>query len=153
MTPKINETLKNLEDLDTTKMRDRWIEAFKTLPPKSASRDFLHRVIAHTLQAEVHGGLKAKVKRRLVQMAKAMEKDPEYSPGPAPSIKPGTKLIREWQGKRYEVMILETGFAFEGRTYDSLSKIATDITGTRWSGPLFFGLKGKGGKTEVQHAA
>jgi hypothetical protein len=144
--------LSELQGLDTPHLRQRWQEVFKATPPKSVSGDFLHRAIAHKLQAEAHGGLKATAKRRLAQMTKAMEKDPDYSPGPEPTVKPGTKLIREWQGRRFEVMILETGFAFNGRTYDSLSKIASDITGTRWSGPLFFGLKGKGGNTEVQHA-
>jgi len=153
MKANIDVKLKSLEDLGANQLRDRWFEVFKTPPPKSASADFLHRAIAHQHQVDEHGGLKANAKRRLVQMAKAMEKDPDYSPGPAPSIKPGTTLIREWQGKRYEVMILETGFAFEGKTYDSLSRIASDITGTRWSGPLFFGLKGSGGNTKVRHAA
>ena len=153
MSAKINETLNTLEGLDTDELRKHWVEVFRARPPKSASRDFLHRAIAHKLQADAYGGLKAKAKRRLLQMAKAMEKDPDYSPGPEPSIKPGTKLVREWQGKCFEVMILETGFAFDGRSYDSLSKIATEITGTRWSGPLFFGLKGQGGNTKVRHAA
>jgi len=149
----MEQTLVELEGLDTAQLRKRWQSIFKTDPPKSVSGDFLHRAIAHKLQAEAHGGLKATVKRRLAQMAKAMEKDPDYSPGPEPTVKPGTMLVREWQGKRFEVMILETGFAFDGRTYDSLSKIATEITGTRWSGPLFFGLRGLGGNTKVRHAA
>ena len=142
-----------LERCDTPELQTRWTETFKSAPPKNASRDFLHRALAHQAQVDAHGGLKAKTKRRLVQMAKAMAADPEYSPSPEPSIKPGTKLVRKWKGKRYEVMILEKGFAFEGKAYDSLSKIATDITGTRWSGPLFFGLKGTGGNTKVRHAA
>lgn len=148
-----DEKLETLEGLDTTQLRDRWVEVFQVPPPKSASADFLYRAIAHKHQVDAHGGLKASAKRRLIQMAKAMERDPNYSPGPEPSTKPGTKLEREWQGKRYEVMILDTGFAFEGKTYDSLSKIASDITGTRWSGPLFFGLKGSSGNTKVRHAA
>lgn len=145
--------LRELEGLDTPELQQRWTDTFKSKPPKNASRDFLHRALAHQLQVDAQGGLKAKTKRRLVQMAKAITADPEYSPGPAPSLRAGTKLIREWQGKRFEVMILDKGYAFEGKTYDSLSKIATDITGTRWSGPLFFGLKGKGSNTEVQYAA
>lgn len=149
----MEQNLAELESLDTAQLRKRWQAIFKFPPPKSASRDFLYRALAHQLQTDAYGGLKAKTKRRLAQMAKAMEKDPDYSPGPEPAIKPGTTLIREWQGKRFEVMILETGFAFDGRTYDSLSKIASDITGTRWSGPLFFGLKGQRANTKVRHAA
>ena len=149
----IEDKLKVLADCDTPNLQQRWTETFKSKPPKNASRDFLHRALAHQAQVDAHGGLKAKTKRRLVQMAKAMAADPEYSPGPAPSLKAGTKLVREWQGQRYEVMIMDKGFAFEGRTYDSLSKIASNITGTRWSGPLFFGLKGTSGNTKVRHAA
>lgn len=148
----MKQTLIELEGLDTAQLRERWQAIFKSAPPKSVSGDFLHRAIAHKLQTDAYGGLKATVKRRLAQMTKAMEKDPGYSPGPEPTVKPGTMLVREWQGRKFEVMILEAGFAFDGRTYDSLSKIATEITGTRWSGPLFFGLKGQG-NTKVRHAA
>lgn len=147
------QSLTELRGLQTQELQQRWTNTFKTSAPKNASRDFLHRALAHQLQINAHGGLKAKTKRRLVQMAKAMAADPEYSPGPAPLLRAGTKLIREWQGKRFEVMVLVKGYAFEGKAYDSLSKIATDITGTRWSGPLFFGLKGQGGNTKVRHAA
>ena len=142
-----------LRECDTPELQKRSPETFKSKPPKNASRDFLHRALAHQAQVDAHGGLKAKTKRRLIQMARAMVADPEYSPGPAPSLKAGTKLVRDWQGKRHEVMILEKGFAFEGRTYDSLSKIASGTTGPRWSGPLFFGLKGPGGNTKVCHGA
>ncbi|MEQ9112482.1 MAG: DUF2924 domain-containing protein [Rhodospirillaceae bacterium] len=153
MNDTLEKRIKALANCDTPELQTRWSETFKSQPPKNASRDFLHRALAHHAQVEALGGLKAKIKRRLAQMTKAMAADPEYSPGPAPSLRAGTKLVREWQGKRFEVMILETGFAFDGRTYDSLSQIATDITGTRWSGPLFFGLKGAGRNTQVRHVA
>lgn len=153
MSDTIDEKLKVLAKSDTPELQQLWTDTFESTPPKNASRDFLHRALAHKAQIEAHGGLKAKTKRRLAQMAKAMAADPEYNPGPAPSFRAGTKLIREWKGQRYEVMVMEKGFAFEGKTYESLSKIASDITGTRWSGPLFFGLKGSGANTKVSHAA
>lgn len=59
-------------------------------------------------------------------------------------VKPGTRLIREWQGETHEVMVLEDSFVWKGKAYSSLSRIARDITGTRWSGPAFFGLKDRG---------
>ena len=144
MRAKVEDQLRALCVADTAAVRKTWSKMFGATVPKNASREFLQRAMAHELQVKGYGGLKAATKRRLVQIAQAIEKDPDYCPGPAPPLKPGTKLIRQWQDRRIEVMVLETGFAFEGRTYGSLSKIAAEVTGTRWSGPVFFGLKKTG---------
>jgi Protein of unknown function (DUF2924) len=70
-----------------------------------------------------------------------MEKDPNSTISNTRVIKPGTRLIRQWQGKSYKVTVAKSGFEYDGQWYASLSEIARLITGTRWSGPLFFGLK------------
>ena len=94
---------------------------------------------------EVFGShrLKPGTRRRLARAAE------DLAAGKAPSvpksaIKPGTRLLREWQGVMHEVIVLEDGVQYRGRTWRSLSAVAREITGTRWSGPLFFGLR-KGG--------
>ena len=71
-------------------------------------------------------------------------RDPAFAPVTVPSLKPGTRLIREWKGDMHEVEVRETGFLWQGERYASLSRIARLITGTRWSGPVFFGLKTPG---------
>ena len=141
MSHTINDNLKALEDLDTVQLRERWAEVFKAPPPKSASQDLMMRAIAQHIQEDHYGGLKAATKRRLKQLAKTLRDAPDAALAPAPMAKPGTTLVREWQGRKHQVTVLDTGFAYDGKVYDSLSKIARLITGTRWSGPVFFGLK------------
>ena len=99
------------------------------------------RVLAYRLQEVAFGGLKPATRRRLQQIAKALAADPRASIVDSPSIKPGTRLVREWKGRPHTVTVVEDGFQYSGKRYSSLSEIARLITGTRWSGPLFFGLK------------
>ncbi len=81
------------------------------------------------------------MKRKLRALAQTFKAEIEVLPSPTISLKPGAKLIREWGGKTHCVIVLENGFDFEGRRYSSLSRIAREITGARWSGPRFFGLR------------
>ena len=97
-----------------------------------------------SLQEKTHGGLKPEVRQRLRKLAKSFESGTAGTDGRliAPlKFKPGTRLSRTWQGKTHHVVVSERGFEYNGQTYQSLSHIARSITGTRWSGPLFFGLK------------
>jgi hypothetical protein len=93
------------------------------------------------MQEQVLGDLKPATRRRIARAADdiAAGRAPSKSPS---TIKAGTRLLREWQGVVHEVIVLEDGFRYRGRTWRSLSAVAREITGTRWSGPLFFGLKG-----------
>jgi hypothetical protein len=130
-----------LQGLRATELRKRWGEFYRAPSPKGASQDFLLRGLAYKLQADHCGGLKPSTQRRLRQMAKTLECSPDADLAPAPLAKPGTKLVREWENRKHEVTVLEIGFAYNGKVFDSLSKIAREITGTRWSGPVFFGLR------------
>jgi len=141
MTTQTKTQLEALKGLSAPDLRKRWGEVFRTPSPKGASQDFLLRALAHQIQADHHGGLKPSLQRRLRQMVKTLDQKPHADLAPAPLAKPGTKLVREWENRKHEVTVLETGFAYEGKVYDSLSKIAREITGTRWSGPVFFGLR------------
>ena len=94
------------------------------------------------MQEQVLGGLTAATRRKLTRAAQDLAK------GRAPAthakkIKPGIRLLREWQGVVHEVIVLERGVQYRGKAWPSLSAVAREITGTRWSGPLFFGLKGR----------
>ena len=102
--------------------------------PKNASARFLRGQIAWTIQALEAGHDSSSLRKNLIgslRKAKTMK---------VPLYKPGTRLIREWQGVTHEITIEEKGFTWDGRRYKSLSEIARAITGTRWSGPRFFGL-------------
>jgi hypothetical protein len=135
------EQIAALEALSIEQLRSRWAEAYGRPPPPCSHRQFLVRGLAQILQEEALGGLASALRRRLVRLAGALERhggDPSFA---APPIKPGTRLIRQWHGAIHQVTVLDNGFAYRGERYRSLSAIARTITGTRWSGPAFFGLK------------
>ena len=107
----------------------------------------------YRLQEKAYGGLSAATRKRLRALAAEIEADPDADFLEVPRIKPGARLIREWQGETHKVTVTEDGFVYAGQRYKSLSEIARLITGTRWSGPLFFGLKsGSGRAREGRHA-
>jgi hypothetical protein len=87
------------------------------------------------------GGLRPERQRQLRQFAQQLNGSQEVRIRPRPELKPGTRLVREWQGRTYDVLVLDDGFSWQGTSYRSLSALAGKITGTAWSGPLFFGLK------------
>jgi hypothetical protein len=133
------ERLATLPNLSLGDLRLEWRRLFRAEPPR-LSRDIMMRAIAYRLQEIAHGGLSRITQRRLMTLANALATDGRIAPPPGPRIKPGARLIREWHGRTHTVCVTETGFEFEGKTYRSLTKIASDITGAQWSGPRFFGL-------------
>jgi hypothetical protein len=137
----VSEQLNSLPEMNKAALGALWQEHFGAPPPEQTRRDLIIRVLAYKIQEQAFGGLTSPIRRRLRQLASAMEKDPNSSISNTRVIKPGTRLIREWQGKSYKVTVAESGFEYDGLWYASLSEIARLITGTRWSGPLFFGLR------------
>jgi hypothetical protein len=144
----INAEIAQLRGLGSEVLRMRWKLAFRRDTPSHLQRHLLFSMLAYRLQAEVLGDLGAEIERyltRLVQASSPAEAAPlthafeQQQRKPAP----GTVLNREWNGQHYRVMVLDDGFAWEGRTYRSLSEIAKAITGTKWNGPRFFGLRDK----------
>ena len=99
------------------------------------------RAVAHRLQEIALGGLRPEPQRRLRQIVQEFRETGSTRMRARPELKPGTRLVREWQGRTYEVLVLDDGFSWRSTRYRSLSAIARTITGTPWSGPLFFGLK------------
>jgi hypothetical protein len=92
-------------------------------------------------QETAQGGLSPEVEAYLASLLpKARGRGPQAAPAPVRRLKPGTRLLRAWQGKTYTVTVADPGFIYEGKTYGSLSVVAREITGTPWSGPAFFGL-------------
>lgn len=130
-----------LDDLPLNGLKERWSAIYGSAPPSGMSRNILVRAIAYRIQEQASGGLDPSTRRRFDRAAADLAAGRTPSPL-APKVKPGTRLLREWQGKVHEVIVVEKGFEYRGNSWPSLSAVAREITGTRWSGPRFFGLKG-----------
>lgn len=122
-------------------LRTRWHTLFRNEPPSAFGPDLLRRSIAHKLQEDAFGTLSSAVQRELNRFIAALQKSPRGRIELPRRIKPGAVLVRYWKAKTHRVTVLEKGFDYEERTYPSLSEIAREITGTRWNGPKFFGLR------------
>jgi hypothetical protein len=128
---RITAEVRALEALDLHGLRDQWRRRYGD-PPKMRSRELLARLLAWRIQADAFGGLDATTIRLLKS---------EKLPAPRSALAPGTRLTRDWQGRRHDVDVLEQGFRYNGADYRSLSEVARVITGTRWNGLRFFGLR------------
>lgn len=136
--------LETLASMSQSQLRAEWRRWHKgQLMPVGLGRDLATRAIAWAMQERVHGGLTPAVTRQLRGLANELEETGDIEIGKALTLKPGTKLTREWHGQIYHVLVMEEGFQFQDRHYRSLTPIAREITGVHWSGPRFFGLKEK----------
>ena len=109
-------------------------------PAARLSRDLLIRAIAYRIQELRYGGLSKATRRKLAALVNAPQSEGEIAPETAQKIRPGARLVREWNGRTHTVTVKEEGFTYAGRSYRSLTAIAREITGAQWSGPRFFGL-------------
>jgi hypothetical protein len=141
--PAVEAELDRLVVMPIAQLRIRYREVFRADPPKAFGPDLLRRGIAYRVQEKAYGGLSRSAQRLLDQMMKAFAAKPGGKIVLPRRIKPGSVLAREWKGKSHRVMVLADGFAYDGETYSNLSEIAVLITGTRWNGPRFFGLRSK----------
>jgi hypothetical protein len=122
-----------------------WTELTGTPPAFRVRRDFLALCVAYHLQVQAYGGLSLTARQRLKTLSEDLKAGRLLQGIGASSTRPGTRLIRFWRGETHEVIVLDNGFGYRGRTYRSLSEIARLVTGTHWSGPTFFGLRGRPG--------
>jgi Protein of unknown function (DUF2924) len=130
-----------MRDLDLSGLRTRWRSVFRRKAPDHLSRFLLYRIIAYRLQAECLGDLDRDTQRFLDRVAAGTGSNKLALGHRLHALRPGTILVREWDGKSQRVTVLEAGFAWNGATYRSLTEVAFAISGTRWSGPRFFGLR------------
>ena len=110
-------------------------------PPDGLGRSFLIRAIAYRLQEQAFGGLKPSTRRLLARVAEEAAAGSSPKRPPVRKAETGPILVREWQGNAHRVTVLGDGVSFNGKHYRSLSEVAREITGSRWSGPRFFGLR------------
>jgi hypothetical protein len=144
--PAVEAELNRLAVMPIAQLRIRYCEVFRSDPPKAFGPDLLRRSIAHRIQEKAYGGLSRSTQRLLDQTMKAYAAKPNGKIVLPRRIKPGSELVRTWKGKSYRVTVMADGFAYEGQTFASLSEIASEITGTRWNGPRFFGLRSASNK-------
>ncbi len=138
---KLAQELKDLRTRGDHELKERWRNLYGTEPPRKIHRSLLIPAIAYRMQENALGALKPSVRRHLMRVSRS-EVDGRQAPSyPSLSPKPGTVLVRDWGGVTHQVKVLEYGLLFRGKRYKSLSEVARVITGSRWSGPLFFGLK------------
>ena len=147
--PVVEAELERLPTTPIAELRKRYRELFRAEPPKAFGPDLLRRSIAHTIQEKAYGRLPAPARRLLAQLVKSASAKPNGRLEMPRRIKPGSELVRTWRGKTYRVMVIAEGFAHAGKTYANLSEIASMITGTKWNGPRFFGLRSSAGREEA----
>jgi hypothetical protein len=147
MPESVVERVAALPQLDRVALCGLWKEIFNASAPPQLRKDFMIPILAYQIQAQAFKPRSAAIGGRLRQLARAFETDSNAAISPMPDIKPGTRLVRQWRDQVHLVNVEASGYEYQGVRYKSLSKIARLITGTRWSGPLFFGTT-KGSKSK-----
>jgi Protein of unknown function (DUF2924) len=140
----IAQRLVDLPRLSKTALYDLWKELFNASPSPKLRRDLMIPILALRLQEQAFGSLSARTRNRLRDLSRAFQKDSAATPS-APQIRPGTRLVRQWRDQVHLVNVQANGYEYQGARFRSLSEVARLITGTRWSGPLFFGIKNEQG--------
>lgn len=146
--------LATLQKMPLTELKEKWRDLYGTEPPGFKS-SFLRKRLAYRIQELFYGGISIEVKTQIDGMAASdplangslenkkvqFQRQKQIKPVHNGKILPGTRFIRDWNGGHYEVIARDKGFEFDGRMFRSLSAIATEITGTKWNGKLFFGVR------------
>ena len=126
-----------LKALPLDELRQRWTEVWGITPHKGIGRTMLEK----SLEFKTRNKLTLEQETKLNQLVKQYKRNPKCFDNECAALKPGTRLVRNWKGARHAVTVKAGGFDYKGQHYTSLSQIANDITGSRWNGRLFFGLK------------
>lgn len=142
MPPELSNRLALLPRMSKAQLLALWKQLLRISPPRHIRRDLFIRLLAYQMQEQAYGGLSPATRKRLRELARKFDANPNAELSGVVRIKPGTRLLRDWRGQSHRITVLENGYEYAGKCYPSLSQIARVITGTRWSGPLFFGLRG-----------
>jgi hypothetical protein len=150
----VEDEIAHLRGLDLRGLRARWQSIFQRQAPTHLTRHLLFAVIAYRLQVDRFGDLdhatKKVLDRTIAEAGPAMSSRLASFDQKRTELTPGTVLVREWDRQSQRVMVTADGFAWNGQTYDSLSKVAFAITGTKWNGPRFFGLRDKEDRSSME---
>jgi hypothetical protein len=129
-----------LRGFSRQQLLELWEKLYKKAAPLGIRREIMVPFLAYKIQENAYGGLKTGTRAELRRIAQTLERNRASGAAIRFKIRPGTRLLRRWRGEMHEVFVAEAGYEYRGSTYHSLSEIARKITGTRWSGPAFFGL-------------
>jgi hypothetical protein len=141
MPDSIAERLRELPELNKRALDELWKHVFDAVSSPKLRRDLMIPILAHRLQEQAFGSLKLAARTRLRQLSRAFERDSDSAISIGPQLRPGTRLVRQWRDQVHLVNVEADSYEYQGVRYKNLSEIARLITGTRWSGPLFFGIK------------
>jgi hypothetical protein len=137
----ITRQLSGLAEMPRRQLTDLWRGVYSAEPPAGIRREILIAFLAYRIQENVYGGLKADVRAELLRVTNCRDGNmPTKKRASIQRLPAGTQIIRKWKGENHEIFVTETSYEYRGDSYRSLSHIARKITGTRWSGPAFFGL-------------
>lgn len=149
--PELEALIASLSILALSDLRRLWYEKLKTTAPNLRSAEILRQLLSWQLQEREFGGLDSSTERILAKASASIQYGEAHEPSPALQLSRGVEVTREWKGVVHKVVVDDNGFLYLGKQYASLSEVARFITGTRWSGPRFFGLERK--KTRATHDA
>lgn len=152
MADSVQQQIAILPTLPKTELRALWQELFESDPNPKIRRPAMIKFLMHRVQERAYASLSAKADRRLRQLNQALGRNPNSELSIEPRVHPGTRLLREWRGQVHTVEVGAKGYEYRGVWYRSLSEVARLITGTRWSGPLFFGTKKNPSTPKAQEA-
>lgn len=140
----------NLKTIPLTEIRQMWAQAWGISPHAKIGRTMLIKSLEYKRRELAIGGLSSDLQQRLKILAAAYKRNPRYFDEDVHGLKPGTRLVKTWKETRHTVLVIKSGFEYENRIYTSLSEVAFTITGSRWNGWVFFGLKKHNRKAEAQ---
>lgn len=144
MSRQVSIEVAKLPSFTRQQLLDLWLKLYGRAAPPGIRRELMVPFLAYRIQEKAYGGLKPATRAQLLRIARALENPTSTTEWLSkPKIKPGTRILRQWRGETHEIMVTESGYEYRAARYGSLSEIARKITGTRWSGPVFFGLKDK----------
>jgi hypothetical protein len=135
--------LDDLNKMTSSELRAAWKQDFGRPPPARAGDVYMRSVLSYRMQEKIGPALSTSIKRYLEKVARNGK---EIESSPVSRLVEGAVLLREWNGETHQVRVLDKGFEYRDHHYTNLSAIAREITDTRWSGPVFFGLKARGAK-------
>lgn len=130
-----------LDDLSNEQLKALWVKLYRQPPPPRAQKSLMVDCLAYRVQELAYGGLALSTRTRLKKIAADIRDGKQIALLTERRIKPGTRFVREWGRETHTVEATESGFAYRGTHYTNLSQVAGVITGSKWSGPLFFGLR------------
>jgi hypothetical protein len=143
MNTALSDQIANLPTMKRTELLAIWAKNFNQAPPASMRTDLMIPMLAYRIQEREFGGLSNAARKTLRDIARTIDTKKETGGRGSSDLDHGTRLVRSWKGEVHEVEVSNGSFAYRGKQFSNLSQIAREITGTRWSGPLFFGTKEK----------